>query len=128
MIDIDKFKNINDTYGHIIGDKIIILLANKLMNSVRKSDTIARFGGEEFAILLPNTNIMQANNFAQKLRKEVEKITYKDSTIVINFTISLGVSEFDSKEDSNIDGVLNKADKALYKSKNSGRNRVSIYK
>ena len=69
MIDIDKFKNINDTHGHIIGDKILILLANKLMSLVRKSDTIARVGGEEFAILLPNTSATQADILATKIRE-----------------------------------------------------------
>jgi len=127
MIDIDKFKNINDTYGHSIGDEILILIANKLMNLVRKSDTIARIGGEEFVILLPNANATQANVLAQKLRKEVAQIIYKNGTSSISFTISLGVYEFNNKEDKNIESALNKADKALYDAKNSGRNRVSIY-
>ena len=127
MIDIDKFKNINDTHGHIIGDKILILLANKLMSLVRKSDTIARVGGEEFAILLPNTSATQANILARKIREEVEKTIFEESTTKINFTISLGVYEFNKKEDKNINTVLDKADKALYAAKNSGRNRVSIF-
>ena len=127
MIDIDKFKNINDTHGHIIGDKILILLANKLMSLVRKSDTIARVGGEEFAILLPNTSATQANILARKIREEVEKTIFEESTTKINFTISLGVYEFNKKEDKNINSVLHKADKALYAAKNSGRNRVSIF-
>ncbi|NQY25010.1 MAG: diguanylate cyclase [Campylobacteraceae bacterium] len=127
MIDIDKFKNINDTHGHIIGDKILILLANKLMSLVRKSDTIARVEGEEFAILLPNTSATQANILARKIREEVEKTIFEESTTKINFTISLGVYEFNKKEDKNINSVLHKADKALYAAKNSGRNRVSIF-
>lgn len=127
MIDIDKFKNINDTHGHIIGDKILILLANKLMSLVRKSDTIARVGGEEFAILLPNTSAAQADILARKIREEVEKTIFEESTTKINFTISLGVYEFNKKEDKNINSVLDKADKALYAAKNSGRNRVSIF-
>ncbi|PHR69084.1 MAG: hypothetical protein COA66_15480 [Arcobacter sp.] len=127
MIDIDKFKNINDTHGHIIGDKILILLANKLMSLVRKSDTIARVGGEEFAILLPNTSATQANILARKIREEVEKTIFEESTTKISFTISLGVYEFNKKEDKNINSVLHKADKALYAAKNSGRNRVSIF-
>ena len=127
MIDIDKFKNINDTHGHIIGDKILILLANKLMSLVRKSDTIARVGGEEFAILLPNTSATQADILARKIREEVEKTIFEESTTKINFTISLGVYEFNKKEDKNINTVLDKADKALYAAKNSGRNRVSIF-
>ncbi len=97
MIDIDKFKNINDTHGHIIGDKILILLANKLMSLVRKSDTIARVEGEEFAILLPNTSATQANILARKIREEVEKTIFEESTTKINFTISLGVYEFNKK-------------------------------
>ena len=127
MIDIDKFKNINDTHGHIIGDKILILLANKLMSLVRKSDTIARVEGEEFAILLPNTSATQANILARKIREEVEKTIFEESTTKINFTISLGVYEFNKKEDKNINSVLHKADKALYAAKNSGRNRVSVF-
>ena len=97
------------------------------MSLVRKSDTIARVGGEEFAILLPNTSAAQADILARKIREEVEKTIFEESTTKINFTISLGVYEFNKKEDKNINSVLDKADKALYAAKNSGRNRVSIF-
>ena len=102
MLDIDKFKNINDTYGHKVGDDVIITLANNLINSQRKSDITCRFGGEEFIILLPNTTLDGAKNVAQKLRQNIENISINNENKIIKFTISLGVSQIDIQNEYNI--------------------------
>jgi len=122
-IDIDKFKKINDTYGHAIGDKVLKKLAEILMKNTRSSDVVARFGGEEFIILLPLTNIQGAYELAEKLRVVTQDSKVKiDNGDIVTFTISLGISSID-KSDS-IEEFLHRADKALYAAKTNGRNRV----
>jgi len=125
-MDIDKFKNINDTYGHDIGDKVIKALADILKQKTRKSDIAARFGGEEFILLLPMTDIEGAQKIAEKLRINVENTqVITDTQEPISFTISLGVESV-HKDDIEIEDVLKRADKALYIAKESGRNRVVV--
>ena len=127
MIDIDKFKNINDTYGHKIGDDVLIEFANLLKSTQRKSDITCRFGGEEFIILLPTTDIELATKVAQKLRKKTENFSIAlDSNKSVKFTISLGVSSVDLKNEVNIELALQRADDALYEAKNGGRNCVRV--
>jgi len=124
IIDIDDFKKVNDTYGHQIGDLVIKTLANIFMNTIRKSDIAIRYGGEEFLIILTNTNINQAQIIAEKLRKNVNetKIEYSISQD-LTFTISLGLSTV-KKEDDNINIAIENADKALYIAKRSGKNQT----
>jgi diguanylate cyclase (GGDEF)-like protein len=124
MIDIDKFKLINDNYGHNIGDEVIIFVANTLKSLTRNSDIVARVGGEEFAILLPNIDENSAFIIAEKLRKEISSNTISKENIKI--TISIGVSCYKNENDSVI-SIIKKADKALYYSKENGRNKVSLY-
>ncbi|MDD2699469.1 MAG: diguanylate cyclase [Arcobacteraceae bacterium] len=126
MLDIDKFKSINDTYGHQIGDEVIISLANELQEHQRKSDIVCRFGGEEFVILLPNTLLDGAQILAQKMRQSVEENILKIKDYTLSFTVSIGVAQIDIKTEKNIEKALNRADKALYKAKNNGRNQVCI--
>lgn len=126
-IDIDYFKKINDTYGHNIGDEILKLIANTMNKYVRKSDIIARTGGEEFSILLNNTNKENAFIFAEKLRLAVEQNTFLHNETNIKVTISLGISEI-SKDDENIDSIIVRADKALYVAKEGNRNKSVVYK
>ena len=124
MLDIDKFKNINDTYGHSAGDDIIKTLADLLSTFSRKSDIISRYGGEEFALLLPFTDKNNAYTVAEKIRVAVEKqkVHMNDGT-TIQFTISLGVDQI-LNTDTSINQSIDRADKALYLAKNSGRNKV----
>ena len=126
MIDIDRFKNINDSYGHYFGDEVIISLADELREQKRDSDVVFRFGGEEFLILLPNTNLSGAEVLAQKIRLAVEnKVLHFPSSDALKYTVSIGVSvskSDDTQED--IQEVVNRADKALYKAKKDGRNKV----
>jgi len=125
-IDIDYFKKINDTYGHNIGDEILKLIANTMNKFIRKSDTLARTGGEEFTILLNNTDENNAFILAEKLRLEVEKSSYKDSDTQINVTISLGISQI-KEDDEELDSIIIRADKALYQAKETNRNKSVIY-
>ncbi|UFK38557.1 sensor domain-containing diguanylate cyclase [Pectobacterium parvum] len=122
VIDIDHFKRVNDTYGHNIGDDVIRLLAKNIKQSSRESDLICRTGGEEFLALLPDTDMTQAADIAERLRKKVEKMPLP---IPENITISLGVTCFIPGMEQ-IDSVLKIADDALYQAKHEGRNRVVI--
>ena len=128
MADIDNFKCINDTYGHAIGDKVIIMVANILKEYTRKSDIVARWGGEEFITLFPQTTIEGTLKIAQKIRTAIE-----EETVVladgkeIKFTISIGVDLVDINNDSNLEAAINRSDKALYKAKDGGRNMVCKY-
>jgi len=120
MVDIDNFKNINDTYGHDIGDEVIKTIVNKISSEIRDSDIFIRFGGEEFVILLPNTSIDKSMVILEKVRKTIEECkSVKD----VSFTISIGVAEYIYSE-INFDKVLKRADDGLYIAKNSGKNRI----
>ena len=124
IMDIDDFKNINDTYGHSIGDDVIQFVANTLISTVRKSDICVRFGGEEFVILLPNTPLDDAKVLAEKIRQKVDKSKIKISdNKTIHFTLSIGVSEVENG-DLTIEESLKKADDALYEAKSAGKNLV----
>ena len=127
MIDIDNFKKINDNFGHNTGDKVIIDISQKLLNTQRKSDIICRFGGEEFVVLLPNTKLEDAKNIAEKIRFILENNTLNINEVLdIKYTISSGVSNVDFSKDENIEAVLKRADEALYLAKNNGKNQVQI--
>lgn len=133
MIDIDNFKNINDTYGHSTGDNVIKFLADELVSQTSEEDIVARFGGEEFAILLVNKDRNDAYLLADKIRASVEnnrleQCSLKKSDDLIQFTISIGLDSLDYEKDMQIDLPLNRADKALYQAKTSGKNMVCLYK
>jgi len=121
MFDIDYFKKINDNYGHDVGDKVLKELASLVQQYTRKSDMLARVGGEEFAIIAPQTAPENAVQLAEKIRQKVEENTFANN---LKITISLGVSYYQDKDDDNM--VYKKADNALYKAKGNGRNRVEI--
>ena len=120
MVDIDYFKLINDQYGHLVGDSVLIEFANLLKSSIRAEDVIGRWGGEEFLIILPHTDINQAMQLAEKLRKLVHNHIF---TTVKHKTASFGVATFE--KGITIQTLLDTADNALYQSKNNGRNRVT---
>ncbi len=123
MCDIDKFKNINDTYGHDVGDKAIIEFSNVLQRTIRQEDLVARFGGEEFVILMPTTSLQEAQSLAERLRTATENISIEIGEKKISFTASFGISDTSL---SSIEEGIKLADEALYRAKNSGRNKVSI--
>lgn len=119
IFDFDEFKTINDTFGHLCGDSVIIESVNLIQNIIRETDIFARWGGEEFVILLPNTDKDDALNLAERLRKGIEGHPFKGAGSV---TCSFGVVKLSSEDD--INSFLKKADQMLYKAKHSGRNIV----
>ena len=128
MVDIDHFKSINDVHGHFVGDQVICSVAHTLKSAIRASDLVARFGGEEFVVILPNISPKDANTLAQRLRRKVSEITTDATPIAI--TISIGISRFDTAELfesglENYDQLLKEADQALYHAKRAGRNCVA---
>lgn len=128
MIDIDHFKRINDSYGHLFGDKVICAIANTLKSKVKGQDAIARMGGEEFAVLLPETNTQGAFVVAEHIRQAVEsgKIRHHNSNDPIGgISVSIGVASHAGE--GNLLELLDQADQALYISKQAGRNRTSIF-
>ena len=120
LIDIDYFKLINDQYGHLVGDRVLVEFANLIKSSIRAEDVVGRWGGEEFLVILPHTDINQAIQLAEKLRKLIHNYIF---TTVKHKTASFGVATFE--KGITIQALLNTADSALYQSKDSGRNKVT---
>ncbi|MEH6649905.1 MAG: diguanylate cyclase [Motiliproteus sp.] len=127
MLDIDHFKRVNDTYGHQVGDEVIKGLADILSHEIRESDMAGRYGGEEFAILLSETDIEGAHIFCERVRANVEQTVVSALGESVRFTVSLGLSDVDGDVGS-LETWLKEADAALYYSKAQGRNRVTEYK
>lgn len=130
LLDIDHFKNINDRYGHLIGDKVLKKIGEILMEQVRETDLPARYGGEEIAILLPNTREKEAFNMAERIRLFIEQTNFngvETNDGALNCTVSIGIT---SAKDNNCQGtdLLNRADIAMYQAKKTGRNRVVAFK
>jgi len=126
MLDIDYFKNINDTYGHKAGDIVLQQLSRILRDTLRSVDIIGRMGGEEFAVLLPETDLQQALEVAERLREIVAAAdVVREAGLPLHFTVSIGVVTLKQK-DVNLDMLLNQADRALYEAKASGRNKVCV--
>ena len=125
MMDLDFFKSINDNYGHLGGDEILKIFAQEAEKPLRTSDLIGRVGGEEFAVILPETDLERAVKIAERIRLRVQDISVPIGQLEIHFTVSIGVSEMMSEE-TDINSALNRADKALYRAKEAGRNRVCM--
>jgi len=125
MVDIDHFKKINDTYGHKAGDIVLKKASEAMKKSLRTSDIIGRFGGEEFAALLPEADIKSASFIAERLRKKVEEVNIEYESAKISLTISIGASQ-SNITDTKIDEIIIRSDTAMYHSKKEGRNRVSL--
>lgn len=125
MLDLDHFKHINDQYGHLAGDHVLERIALLLEDESREPDIIGRLGGEEFAILSPESTMQQASQMAERIRHRIRQETFEFEGHKIQVTVSIGLSEVDVTEE-HIESAMNRADKALYKSKGTGRNLVSI--
>lgn len=123
MFDLDHFKQINDTYGHAAGDKVLVEITGICQKSLRNIDVLGRLGGEEFAVMLPHTDIQGGTIIAEHLRSIIEETEIKFSSKKIQITASFGVTEL-SATDEEIKHVLDRADKFLYQAKNKGRNQV----
>lgn len=123
MADLDRFKNINDTYGHSTGDRVLKIVAKFLQQNIRDVDIIARFGGEEFVILLPEADKNEARTVSERLRRNLAHLKLDD---LPHLTISLGIAAY--PEDGNdIEELIKRSDAAMYAAKQSGRNRVEMY-
>ncbi|MBN2894841.1 MAG: GGDEF domain-containing protein [Campylobacterales bacterium] len=120
LCDIDDFKKINDTYGHLFGDKALSYVAQTIAHSIRKHDVAARWGGEEFIILLPDTQLEQALHVAQKIRLA---LTHAEFQKTVTLTASFGVTQL--RRNENATSWFHRTDEALYKAKQSGKNRVA---
>lgn len=127
MFDLDHFKTINDQFGHLLGDQILQTLCDECQKTLRENDVLARFGGEEFIIVLPNTPEAKAEQTAERIRSTVVATVIAKLPQKINFTISFGVSQMQA-EDTRSEKVLQRADHALYQAKDAGRNKVVVYK
>ena len=125
FMDIDHFKNINDTYGHACGDIVLKSVAQTIRGLLRKYDVFARYGGEEFLTLLPETDLNGAAIVAERFRSKIEAMTVQYADLTIKVTITLGVSRFDERLGA--DRSIQMADKALYQGKEGGRNRVVVW-
>lgn len=123
IIDIDKFKFVNDTHGHDVGDEVLKHLSNLLSKNIRKNDICARWGGEEFVLIIKTLKIEDVQNIAEKLRKDIEKEKFP---VIGKVTASFGVSNFKNNKQT-FEDVFKNADNALYKAKENGRNRVFVY-
>jgi diguanylate cyclase (GGDEF)-like protein len=126
MFDIDFFKKVNDSYGHPAGDQVLINLAQAISKAVRPSDIITRYGGEEFAVILPETNQAGLKVFAERLRRCAESITTMSKTVTIKITISCGGVHFSPHDNVTQQELINIADRGLFLSKKNGRNMVTI--
>ncbi|MDP9531581.1 diguanylate cyclase [Pseudomonas protegens] len=122
MLDLDHFKRINDNYGHLAGDKVLKIIANVLRKRLRGSDFIARFGGEEFVLLMPNTSLPAGARIVEALRAAVEACPFHFKGEPVTITVSVGLSAFKAGDRSDL--VIKRADQALYRAKDAGRNRV----
>ncbi|MBL4621967.1 MAG: GGDEF domain-containing protein, partial [Immundisolibacteraceae bacterium] len=127
IVDIDHFNKINTTMGHLIGDKLIIAIGQTLTKKLREDDIAARIGGEEFAVILPDTDLQGAEEVAENIRKAVEKIVFRKSSEtqnIINISISGGIAVLQAEDDS--ESLLKRADQGLYVAKSGGRNQIGF--
>nr|CRH07325.1 Protein of unknown function. Probable diguanylate cyclase [Candidatus Magnetococcus massalia] len=128
ILDLDHFKKINDNFGHPVGDKVLIQVASHVKELLRKADTVGRYGGEEFVVLLPETGLQQAEEKAEQIRHQINALKFKLRDETLQVTASIGVAQLDDGEaaDPNEETLIKRADKALYTAKDSGRNRVEL--
>jgi diguanylate cyclase (GGDEF)-like protein len=127
MFDIDHFKKINDNYGHPAGDEVIRQTAAILRDCIRETDVGGRYGGEEFGVLLINTEAEDARVVAERIRESIEALTVTHEAHVIRYTVSLGIAEMSGSMD-NHEQLIHQADQALYQSKEGGRNQATVFK
>jgi len=126
VLDIDHFKDINDNHGHGVGDEVLVLFYQTCVEAVRSSDVVARIGGEEFVIIMPNTTLKNAGKFAERLRAKIAQLEINIGQKKISMTVSIGVTQWKKEYFINAETFVAHADKSLYQAKNGGRNKVVI--
>ncbi|HKL47866.1 MAG TPA: GGDEF domain-containing protein, partial [Candidatus Izemoplasmatales bacterium] len=122
MFDIDHFKNINDNYGHVIGDKVLINLTETIKSTLREGDIFFRYGGEEFVVVLPGASIKDVMKTSEIMRHTIEDMVTKHNAQNLKITISLGGTSFPEHDEDNADDMLKYVDNKMYQAKDSGRN------
>jgi diguanylate cyclase (GGDEF)-like protein/PAS domain S-box-containing protein len=129
MVDVDHFKTINDTYGHLAGDRVLQEIVVRIKSNLRQSDILARYGGEEFIILMPETNLLQAWSGGERLRHMIACTPFESSNALIDVTASIGFTSWqvNQGEPPLLQGLINQADQALYQAKKMGRNQTQAY-
>ncbi|MDR3146087.1 MAG: GGDEF domain-containing protein, partial [Treponema sp.] len=127
VIDVDKFKNFNDSFGHLAGDRVLESIALVIKQNVRTGDVPSRFGGEEFTVLLPNTGQDAARIVAERIRLAIAGIRVPWETPLPQVTVSLGLASFGADTELSADEIIKRADEALYRSKENGRNRTTVW-
>ena len=125
ILDLDKFKSINDSYGHLYGDYVLEEVSSIIKENVRAIDVVGRYGGEEFAVLLVNTDIQQCIPLAERIVRKISEKTFLKNGIAVNVTISAGMAGFPIHADQ-VRELISKADKAMYETKRIGGNSVTI--
>ena len=125
LLDIDHFKNINDTYGHTVGDEVLRSLGNELREHIRYPDTIGRYGGEEFLIVLPHSTLKAASDQAERLCRHVRSLTIHSGEVEVTLTVSIGIAQY-KVHNEDWEALLNRADTALYQAKNNGRDQWAV--
>lgn len=127
MIDIDHFKRVNDSYGHLVGDDVLRDVGQLLLETIRGSDIVARYGGEEFLLLLPETDDTGAEAFAERIRESVERRAFgDDGGLGLSLTVSIGIAVYPAARIESVEDLFARADAALYRAKADGRNRVRV--
>lgn len=126
LMDADKFKNINDRFGHAIGDRVLKEIIQRTIPVLRKNDMLARYGGEEFAVIMPETDAEGARHAAEKIRQTIEKIEFLYKKETVRITVSIGVSQIKEADDTH-KKLFERVDIAVYKAKENGRNQVLVY-
>ncbi|HEX7763620.1 MAG TPA: GGDEF domain-containing protein, partial [Cellvibrio sp.] len=124
MIDVDYFKKINDDYGHHRGDLILCDIAKNIQSVCRSTDSIFRYGGEEFVVILSNTNSLGAEIIAERIRQQIANTQIFHNGTGINTTVSIGISTHNGEHNEEMESLFERADRALYRAKQSGRNRT----
>jgi len=127
MVDIDYFKKINDTHGHLAGDYVLSRFGHLLNQNKRETDLVGRFGGDEFILFLWGTDTVGALNYAEVLHNNLKNLGFQYNEVAINFTISIGISRTDIENQLEISALVDQADKALYAAKETGRNKTVVY-
>ncbi len=124
MLDIDFFKKVNDQWGHEVGNQALVHISRLLQQTVRKLDIPCRYGGEEFAVILPDTTLTACLPVAERIRKGIEETPLKVDDQWLHMTVSLGITTYQDKENTTVESLVKQADKYLYQAKESGRNKT----